>query len=445
MDIRFVGVVALITSVFVSPCLSQGRTVARLFWQDDSNATVCCGNLKKSAGGWSIERLAIDGFPKLDAGEQSLVQMQTHQGLVIVGVRDRGEGAIGSGWIAIESGVVEEPHGDHTHIRFNNSPTIVHSLIDSDQGNPAHIYKYGDQFVIANDKKNGFTLTSTKKIRDAKLASAAGSFLEGGNGHITLAVAPARVAYATWIAREGADKGRVDVVGLGKNLGKSYSFHCPSGALHGAAMNSGKAFFAPADGVCWVAADRELGGTPESVAIQHLSLGSDADGKPLRTGAFTTQGHHLVFTAGKGPGTKLCWIDASASMPEVNSLSIDVPEGEAISKPQTMKSRYGDTLAIMFGQRKETPEDDRMLVVNLDPNRDGRFNDARLSHTVDVGPNQMVGHSGYHAVAMLPGGRHAVITNPGDGSLWVISLSDFKVVAKLKLEGTPTRLLTLGG
>ena len=57
MDIRFVGVVALITSVFVLPCLAQGRTVARLFWQDDSNATVCCGNLKKSAGGWSIERV----------------------------------------------------------------------------------------------------------------------------------------------------------------------------------------------------------------------------------------------------------------------------------------------------------------------------------------------------------------------------------------------------
>jgi len=46
---------------------------------------------------------------------------------------------------------------------------------------------------------------------------------------------------------------------------------------------------------------------------------------------------------------------------------------------------------------------------------------------------------------MLPDGRHAVITNPADGSLWVISLSDFKVVAKLNLAGTPTRLLTLGG
>ena len=445
MNYRFVGLIAFITFVFASPCLAQSRTVARIFWQDDSNATVCCGDLKKSADGWSIASLAIEGFPKLDADEQSLVQMQMNQGLVIVGVRDRGEGNLGSGWIAIETGVVEESHGDHSHVRFANSPTIAHSLIDTDQGNPAHVYKYGDQFVIANDKKNGFTLTSAKKIRDAEVAAEAASFFAGGNGHITLAVDPEKVAYATWIARDGVDKGRVDVIGLGKNLGESYSFHCPSGALHGAAMNSGKAFFAPADGVCWVAVDREIAGSAESVAIEHLSLGSNDDGKPLRTGAFTSQGHHLVFTAGRGPGTKLCWIDASARVPEVNSLQIDVSEGEAISKPQTMKSRYGDTLAVMFGQHKEKPEDDRMLVVNLDPDRDGKFNDAKLSHTIDVGPNQMVGHSGYHAVTMLPDRRHAVITNPGDGSLWVISLSNFKVVAKLNLDGTPTRLLALGG
>ena len=152
--------------------------------------------------------------------------------------------------------------------------------------------------------------------------------------------------------------------------------------LHGAAMNSGKAFFAPADGICWLA---------------------------------------------------------------VESLTIGVVAGEAISTPTTMKSRYGDTLAVVFGQHKESPEDDRMLVVNLDPNRDGRFDDAQFKGAIDVGPNQMVGHSGYHAATMLPDRRHLAITNPGDGSLWVISLSDLNVVAKLDLDGTPSRLLAVGG
>ena len=40
---------------------------------------------------------------------------------------------------------------------------------------------------------------------------------------------------------------------------------------------------------------------------------------------------------------------------------------------------------------------------------------------------------------------HAILTNPGDGSLWIISLRSFDVVAKLDLDGTPTRLLAIGG
>ncbi|MCG8651204.1 MAG: hypothetical protein MI861_15305 [Pirellulales bacterium] len=419
--------------------------MARVFWQDDSDATVRCGDLKKSVDGWSIEKLSIDDFPKLDPERQSLVQMRMHEGLVVVGVRDSEDGSFGSGWVVIESGVVEEPHGDHSHWRFTNSARVSHSVIDTEQGNPAHVYKYGNSFVLANDKKNGFTLTSAAQIRDAKVAGDAASFYEGGNGHITLAVAPHQVAYATWIAPDGDDRGRVDVVGLGKNLGKSYSITCPSGMLHGAAMNSGKAFFAPAEGICWVTVDYELDDAPESVAVHHLSLGMDENDKPLRTGAFADQGRHLVFTAGKGAATKLCWVDASADQPTVASLPINVEEGEAISTPVTMKSRYGDTLAVLFGQFKESPQDDRMLVVNLDPNRDGWFDDAKLSQAIDVGPNQMVGHSGYHAAAMLPDRRHAVITNPGDGSLWVISLNSLKVVAKLNLDGTPTRLLAIGG
>lgn len=446
MNLYSAGLIALVnfTVFLASTSTADGRTVARLFWQDDSDATVRCGDLKKSVDGWSVTPVSIAGFPKLDPTEHSLVQMQTHQRLIILGVRDRDDGAVGSGWISIESGVVEESHGDHTHIRFANSPTTTHSLIDPNQGNPAHIYKYGEMFVIANDKKNGFTLTSASRIRRTKVATDAMSFFQGGNGHITLAVAPDNVAYATWIAREGQDKGRVDVIGLGKNIGKSYSFLCPSGGLHGAAMTSGKAFFAPTDGVCWVSVDQELKGSTDSVAVHHLPLGTSEDGTPLRTGAFATVGKHLVFTAGKGADTKLCSIDASPGSPKLNSLPIDVNEGEKLTTPKVMKSRDGDTLAILFGQHKEKPEKDRLVAVNLDPDRDGNFDDAMVSHTLGVGPNQMIGHSGYHAATILPDARHAVITNPGDGSLWLISLSDFSVLAKLKIDGTPTRLLAIG-
>lgn len=444
MSIRTIALAWAFAAV-ASPTLAAGRKVARVFWQDDTAATVCCGDLKRSSSGWSIEKLSIEGFPQLDPDLQSLVQMRMDDGLVVVGIRDTEDGTIGSGWVAIESGVVEEPHGDHSHWRFSRAPRVSHSRLDTEQGNPAHVYKYGKSFVLANDKKNGFTLTSAKSIRDAKLASSAATFHRGGNGHITLAVHPDSVAYATWIAPAGDDQGRVDVIGLGSNLGKRYSIKCPTGMLHGATMNSGKAFFAPADGICWVAVDRELDDDPDSVKVHHLSLGEDADGKPLRTGAFANAGQHVVFSAGKGDASKFCWIDASDDRPSITSLPVPVKEGEAVSTPITIRSRYGDRLAVMFGQNKETPSEDRMLIVNLDPDRDGSFRDAKLGKTLDIGPNQIVGHSGYHAAVMLPDRRHVLITNPGDGSLWVVSVPNLTVRAKLDLGGAPTRLLAVGG
>ena len=85
-----------------------------------------------------------------------------------------------------------------------------------------------------------------------------------------------------------------------------------------------------------------------------------------------------------------------------------------------------------------------MLIVNLAPNRDRTFGYANVSLAISVGPNQMVGQSGYHTASMLPDGRHAVITNPDDGSFWVISLSKFNVIARLNLRGTRTRLIAIG-
>jgi hypothetical protein len=422
---------------------AHGRTVGRLFWQDDQSAMVRCADLKRSADGWSLTSKAVEGLPAIDETEQSLVQMRHHNGVVIVGVHDVDEGQIGSGWFAIESGVIEEPHGDHSHWKFKNDPRVIHTVIDQSQGNPAHVYLYEDHFVLANDKLNGFTLTSAARIRASGSSADAAMFHEGGNGHITLAVVPHRVAYATWIATTGDHCGRVDVIGLGENAGKSYSIHCPTGTLHGAAVVADKAFFAPADGVCWVAVDRELDDAPEAVVIHHLSLGNDADDKPLRTGAFAKVGDHLVFTAGKGRGSKLCWIDGSFDEPRVESMPIEGREGEAMTTPVSVKSRYGDKLAVMFGQFKEAPAEDRMLVVNLDPDRDGDFGDARLAKSLGVGQNRIAGHSGYHAVAPLPDRRHLAVTNPGDGTIWIVRLSDYRVVAKLDVGGSPTRVLAI--
>lgn len=436
---------ALAMILLAGQAMAQGGTAARLFWQDDSGANVCWGDLKKSTSGWSIQGQAVDGFPALDVDQQSLVQMRDDGGLIVVGVHDTAEGTIGSGFVAIESGAVEESHGSHSHWKFPGPPSVHSTQIDADQGNPAHVYRYGKSIVLANDKKNGFTITSGQAIRDAKSPEQAAKFYDGGNGHITLAVVDDRVAYATWIAPAGDDMGRVDVVGLGENDGRRYSFQCPSGLLHGAGTNSGKVFFAPADGVCWVEADLEVDDDPASVQVHQLSLGVDAQDKPLRTGAFVNMGSHVLFTAGKGDDAKLCVINAAESSPKLMELPIELGEGDSVTMPVTVKARSGQSLAMMFRENKDSPEGDVMLFVDLDPNRDGSMDDMTMAGEVAVGRNQVVGHSGHHEAIVLPSRRDVVISNPADGTLSVVSLSDFTIRATLDVGGTPTRLIAIGG
>lgn len=422
----------------------QQKTVARLFWQDDATAELLWGDLKRTTDGFSISANEIVGFPKLDVDYQGLVQMQADAGVLVVGIHDHNDGAIGSGWVALEIGGVEESHGDHSHWTFPKPPRIAHTSLDTNQGNPAHVYQYGRSIVLANDKKDGFTIVSAKSIRDAKSPDQAAQFFAGGTGHITLAVADNHVAYATSIAAEGDNAGRVDVVGLGDNQGKGYRFHCPSGTLHGATVNSGKAFFAPSDGLCWVTVDTELDDDPNAIVVHQLSLGKDLADKPLRTGAFTNVGHHVLFTAGKGEQSKLCIVDASADNPTVTDIHVDLDEGQSLMTPIAIRSSFGKQMLLMFAESQEDPESDHVWIADLDPNRDGDYSDIALGSPIAVGRNQIVGHSGHHDAAAIWGGRYVAITNPGDQSLWVVSLATSEIKAKLELGGTPTRLIAQG-
>lgn len=424
---------------------SQERPVARLFWQDDDTRQVSWGDLRLSDGAWSLERTSVEGFPSLDEQEQGLVQMVENEGVLLVGVRDQADGGFGSGWIAIDTGVVEEPHGDHSHWRVQHSPRVLRQQIDDQQGNPAHVYRYGSQLVLANDRKNGFTITSAKQLREAKSADEAARFHAGGNGHITLAVVGNDVAYSTWIAPAGPEAGRVDVVGLGTNAGKGYSFSCTTGGLHGATANQGKVFFAPAGGVCWVAADRRVEADPSEVEVHSISLGTDAEGKPLRTGAFANFQNHVLFVSGKADVAKLCSLNASAAEPVLQELALPVGETESLATPIPLQTRSGKRIAVLFQEDREAAENDRMLVVDLDPNSDGDLSDAKLWKTVAVGRNRIApGHQGHHDLAVLPNRRFAVLSNPGDQTLSLLSLSDFEIVTTLEVDGSPGRVVAVG-
>lgn len=420
---------------------TKPRTMTRLFWQDSDSGSVRWGNVLKGDQ-WQLTSTTIEGFPKLDTEECELVQMKEVNGVLLTGVRDHQDGAVRSGWIAIDCGVDQEPHGDHFHWKFGRSPVVKQSKVDTTQGNPAHLYAYDNRFYMANDSKNGFTVVDPAALAGGK---AADKFFSGGGGHITMAAIENKVCYATWIDREGDNLGRVDVVPLGSTAKAGYKFQLPSGGIHGATANSGKVFFAPSDGICWVMADTELTAKNVPESLMHLSLGKDANDKPLRTGAFANHLQWVMCVTGTGPSASLCLIDAKSPKPSVTKFALNLDEGTTVTTPVAIRSSNGQNYALAFQESKDGSQKEKLLVLQLDANGDGQLGDVSLAKSIDVGASRIDGHSGHHELTFAPSRRLAFLTNPGDGEVWILSLTDLTVQAKLKVGGTPTHVVAVGG
>lgn len=437
----------LLLMLFVMPTAvafaqTSERTIARLFWQDGSDQSLKSGDLKRGQA-WSIQPASVAGFPKLDPEKQMHVQMEFAGGILLTGIHDTEEGAFQSGWVAVDSGVTQEAHGDHFHWHYTSAPKTIVSRLDDKQGNPAHVYLYDGAFYLANDKKSGVTVITPAAIR-VNGGQGADRFISAGRGHITLAAAAGQVVYATWIDREGDNVGRVDVVGIGSNAGRNYYFQLPTGGIHGATTNSGKVFFAPSDGICWVAADAGLSKQPGSVDVQHVSLGKDSQGNPKRTGAFENAGSHVLFTVGRGEAPELCILNAASPKPALSKLGLSVAKGNTLATPKAVQSRTGEHFALVFEESQSGEQPEKLHVVALDPNRDGNFSDANVRTSLPVGRSLIEGHSGHHEAAAI-GRAMVAISNPGDGSIAIISTSDWTVQTTLKVGGTPTRILAVGG
>ena len=83
-------------------------------------------------------------------------------------------------------------------------------------------------------------------------------------------------------------------------------------------------------------------------------------------------------------------------------------------------------------------------MVNLDPNGDRNLSDATIVKTLEVGASQVEGHSGHHGIAFDSEGRYACITNPGDGTIWVLTLKDLTIQFKSLVGGVPTAINAIG-
>lgn len=463
-------IICALAGFLLSAAPAQGQKVerrtihSRVFVQDEAEVTLRWMDMARpvdvaNAAPTPVNLAEVSGFPKLDSASQSLVQMKQLGRFLLVGVRDEEDGTFQSGWILIDTGVNYESHGDHGHWYYDDKPKVVAKVLDANQGNPAHIYVYDDAFYIANDRKNGFTRISLKDIESSKDENAivsSATFTEAGAGHITLA-ASGNIVAGTWLDREGDNAGRVDIAILSPDAKRGSSSSAKSGGktvrqvtlssggLHGATAAGGKFFFAPSDGVCWINVDASLLNADAEVTVNHISLGSEDD-KPLRTGAFTTLGNNVLLISGTGDSTFLGMLNASASNPVLQKISVPVEKGSRAFGPILLQPKKQSPVALIFHDSVEANQSPgTATIIQLNPNKDGSFSDAATMKQITVGPSQVSGHSGYHDAAGDEGGKYAWISNPGDATLQVLALDTFEIVATHKLPGSPGRLVSIGG
>ncbi|MDB5340725.1 MAG: hypothetical protein JWN70_6344 [Planctomycetaceae bacterium] len=427
---------------------SPPRVLTRIFFQDDDARALKWADVLAAEPPRLGAVRMIKGFPTLDIKRQNLVQMEVAKGKLLVGVRDDDDGKFQSGWVLIDTGVEEDNHGDHSHWDYPRPPTVLASVLDEKQGNPAHVYCYDDVFYLANDKLGGFTRFDPAGIkRDddvAKIRSRAVRF-SGGGGHITLAAAGGKVAYSTWIDRDGPNKGRVDVTSLAGDSKVQYSLNLPHGGIHGATTCYGKAFFAPSDGLCWIKVNSNPNLDPKTIQVNHVSLGKDGE-KPRRTGSFEVWGNCVGFVTGSGSNAAAGFIDASRSVLEVVQVPLHLADGSRPVGPSIVKPRRGAPLALVFHDHPADVESTcKLSLIELNLAADGNLVGGKRLEVKDVGNCRVDGHSGHHAVGFDDDRRAAIFTNPGDGTLTLLSLEDRKKVAEFRVGGVPSKIVCVGG
>lgn len=442
-----VGVTALSTQY--TACAQHGGSeqLIRVAWQDAKDKSLHWGEFVQV--GPSIifqDQGKVSGFPQL-GGSQSLGTMKRIDNMLVLGVRGGPEGQPQGGWLAVDLQVTEQPHGDHSDYTYGDAPRVTLSVLSDSKKYPIHLYDYNKEFYLANDPMNGFT-----RINPAKLMAggdeALGVFYRGGGGHITLAAVGKKVGYSTWINKTESGGGKVDVVNLEKPGQESiaYSFESPTSGLHGAITNSGRVFLAPADGIVWVDADMDLSQSAESVKVNHLSLGKNPeDETPYRTGAFTDHKDWVMFLAGKDADAGLYMIQASAETPSVSKLLIETKPGLRLGMPECVTALSGKNYAMAFQSKRAGDAVEQLTIIDLDPNQDKDFSDAKVEKTMDVGSSLVEGYRAYHSISFDDDETYAVFTNPADGEICLMSLDKLKIISRQKVGGIPTGIIAIGG
>ena len=421
--------------------------LVRVTWQDAKDKSLHWGEFVQVGPSIVFQNQGkVLGFPALGNG-QALGTMERIDNMLVVGVRGGPPGQPQGGWLAVDLQVTEQPHGDHSDYTYGDAPRVTISVLSDSKKYPIHLYNYNKEFYMANDPLNGFTRISPRKLM-AGGGDALGVFYRGGGGHITMAAVSKKVGYSTWMGETESGKGKIDVVNLDKPGEQSiaYSFESPTPGLHGAITNSGRVFMAPSDGIIWVDADLELSGSAESVKVNHISLGKDPeDETPYRTGSFTDHKDWVMFMAGKDDDRGLCMVQASAETPSVSKLIVETKPGLNLGMPECVTALSGKNYAMAFQSKRAGDAVEQLTIIDLDPNQDRDFSDAKVEKSIEVGSGLVEGYRSYHSICFDDDEKYAVFTNPADGEICLLSLDKLKVISRQKVGGIPTGIIATGG
>ena len=444
-----ISVATLAFSIEQSTSAQQGvsERLIRVTWQNAKDNSLHWGEYLQVGPSIVFQNQGkITKFPTLEKN-QSLGPMKRIDNLMVLGVRGGSKGEAQGGWLAIDLRVIEQPHGDHSDYTYGDAPKVIQKVLDDSRKCPVHLYVYRKEFYLANDALDGFTRINPRALLSGA-KGAKGVFYRGGGDHITLAAVGKKVVYSTWIGKTESGKGKVDVVNLDKPGEKSvaYSFESPTPGLHGAITNSGRVFLAPNDGIIWVDADRTLSQSAKSVKVNYLSLGKNPqDETPYRTGAFTEHKDWVLFLAGRDADAGLYMVQASAATPSVSKLLIPTKPGLRFGMPKCVTAISGKNYAMSFQTKRAGESVEQLTIIDLDPNQDKNFSDAKVVKSLDVGNSGVEGYRSYHSICVDDDKKFAVFTNPADGEICLLSLDKLKVVSRQKVGGIPTGIIAIGG
>ena len=90
------------------------KTNMRLFWVDQSTQKLTWGDVV-TTDKWALNTSTVDGFPEMDSKVNRLSPLVGRNGMVVAGISGTADDKKKGRWVAIDSGVYQEPHGNHFH------------------------------------------------------------------------------------------------------------------------------------------------------------------------------------------------------------------------------------------------------------------------------------------------------------------------------------------